>query len=251
MRNICRHILRVAFAGVAFVAFSAHSGMAQSNPAVTVSPQAQQLIEFMRERKHAYEQSDAATWGKHVADQFLFIQAGGRVLGKAQFITEMAPFVGYKFSAVTGDVQAAEFGDTIVLTYHENEIRDYGTQRTENPYIDTETYVRLKGEWKLIAVTENALPVDPPVFKLDPQIYDKYVGTYEVNSKATFTVTREGNKLMGQYAGDEKFELLPASRSNFFVRGDEAVYAFVWDKSGHVVEHIYRAEGAEIRYKRK
>jgi hypothetical protein len=77
------------------------------------------------------------------------------------------------------------------------------------------------------------------------------VGRYEVNPKATFTVTREGNKLMGQYAGEEKFELLPASRSNFFSAGDTAVYAFLWDKARHVVGHIYRAEGAEIKYKKR
>jgi hypothetical protein len=58
------------------------------------------------------------------------------------------------------------------------------------------------------------------------------VGRYEVNPKATFTVTREGNKLMGQYAGEEKFELLPASRSNFFSAGDTAVYAFCGTKQG-------------------
>jgi hypothetical protein len=123
-------------------------------------------------------------------------------------------------------------------------------QRTENPYIDTETYVRLNGEWQLIAWTENSLPVDPPIVKLDPQIYDKYAGTYEVNPKAAFTVTREGDRLMGQYSGDQKFELLPASRSNFFTHGDNAAYVFVWDRSGRVVGHIYRAEGVEIKYKR-
>ena len=77
------------------------------------------------------------------------------------------------------------------------------------------------------------------------------MGTYEVNPKATFTVTHEGNKLMGQYAGEEKFELLPASRSNFFAHGDNAVYVFVWDRSGRVVGHVYRAEGVDIKYKKR
>ena len=66
-----------------------------------------------------------------------------------------------------------------------------------------------------------------------------------------FTVTREGNKLMGQYAGEEKFELLPASRSSFFTHGDSAEYVFLWDRSGRVVGHIYRADGSEIKYKKK
>jgi hypothetical protein len=65
------------------------------------------------------------------------------------------------------------------------------------------------------------------------------VGTYAVNPKATFTVTRDGSNLMRQYSGESKFELLPASRSNFFTHGDSAVYEFLWDKTGRVVGHIY------------
>jgi len=248
-RDILQHIFQVAILSLAFVGFTARPGRAQADAAVT--PQAQQVIEFMRERKHAYERVDASAWGKHVAEQCSFVQAGGRVLGKAQFIAEMVPFVGYTFSAVVSDVQAAEFGDTIILTYREKEIRDYGTQRSVNNYIDTETYARLKGAWQLIVFTENSLPVEPPTVKLNPQIYDKYVGTYEVNPRATFTVTREGNKLMGQYAGEEKSELLPASRSSFFTHGDSAEYVFLWDESGRVVGHIYRADGAEIKYKKR
>jgi Domain of unknown function (DUF3471)/Domain of unknown function (DUF4440) len=248
-RDIFQHILQIAILSLAFVGSTVRPGRAQADAAVT--PQAQQVIEFMRERKHAYERVDASAWGMHVAEQCSFIQAGGRVLGKAQFIAEMVPFVGYTFSAVVSDVQAAEFGDTIILTYREKEIRDYGGQRSENTYIDTETYARLKGEWQLIVFTENSLPVEPPTVRLNPQIYDKYVGTYEVNPKATFTVTREGSRLLGQYAGEAKFELLPASRSNFFSRGDDAVYVFVWDGSGRVVGHIYRADGAEIKYKKR
>jgi hypothetical protein len=64
-------------------------------------------------------------------------------------------------------------------------------------------------------------------------------------------VTREGNKLFGEYAGEAKAELLPASKSRFFVRGDTAAYLFVTDKTGRVIAHIYRAEGVEIRYKKK
>jgi hypothetical protein len=29
------------------------------------------------------------------------------------------------------------------------------------------------------------------------------------------------------------------------------VYAFLWDKAGRVIGHIYRAEGAEIKYKKR
>ena len=84
-------------------------------------------------------------------------------VSKAQFIAEMRPFVGYTFAGLVDDVRAAEFGDAIILTYREKEIRDYGVQRTENSYIDTETYIRLDSKWQLILFTENALPVEPAI----------------------------------------------------------------------------------------
>jgi hypothetical protein len=220
-------------------------------PAQQSSPELRQVIEFMRERKHAYERTDVAVWGKHVAERCTFVEAGGRVLDKAEFVGEIKPFVGYTFTVVVEDVRAEEFGDAIVLTYREKDVRDYGAQRTENFYVDTETYKRVSDEWQLIAFTENALPKDPALVKLSAEICEKYVGVYEVNSKATFTVTYEGDKLMGQYAGEEKFELLPASKTEFFSRGDSAEYVFVWDKAGRVVGHVYRAEGTEVRYKKR
>ena len=223
------------------------SGQAQS---AQYSPQVQHVIQFMRDRKHAFERGDAAAWGAHVADKCSFVEAGGRLSNKAQF-SHLEPFVGYKFSAEVSDVRASDFGDTIVLTYREKDIRDFGVQRTEGTYIDTDTYARLNGDWQLVSFSENLRPSDPTIAKLDVRLYDKYVGTYEVNPEATFTVTREESHLFGQYAKDDKFELLPASKSRFFRRGDSAFYIFVWDKSGHVVVHEYRAEGVDVKYKKK
>lgn len=214
------------------------------------SPQAKRVIQFMRDRKHAFERGDASAWGAHVAENCSLVEAGGRLSTKAQF-SHSEPFVGYKFYVEVSDVRASDFGATIVITYREKDIRDFGGQRVEGIYIDTDTYTKMNGEWQLVLFTENLLPSDPSIGKLDPQLYDNYVGTYEVNPQATFTVTREGSRLFGQYAKDDKFELLPHTKSRFFRRGDSAQYTFVWDGSGRVVGHVYRAEGIEIKYKKK
>lgn len=215
------------------------------------SLQVKRVIQFTRDRKHAVERGDASAWGEHVAESCSFVEAGGRRSTKAQF-SHFEQFVGYKFYVELSDVRASNFGETIVITYHEKDIRDFGVQRSIGNYIDTDTYAKVNGDWQLVLFTENLLPLEPSIGKLDPRLYDKYVGTYEVNPQATFTVTREGSRLFGQYAQDDKFELLPASKSRFFSRGDKsAQYTFVWDRSGRVVEHVYRAEGVEIRYKKK
>jgi hypothetical protein len=214
------------------------------------SAHVQLVTQYMRERKHAYETRDAVAWGRHVAEKCSFVEAGGRLSTKDQF-SSLEGLVGYKLSVEVSDVRATEFGGTILLTYREKDTRDFGTQRSVGNYLDTETYARVDGEWKLIAFTENLIALEPSIVKLDPKLYDSYAGEYEANKDAIFVVTREGDKLFGEYAGEPKAELLPVSKSRFFVRGDTAAYLFVWDKTGRIVAHIYRAEGVEIRYKKK
>jgi hypothetical protein len=244
-KNVARVILAISM----IVARPGKSGMAQvTSP--QYSAQVQQVIQFMRERKHAYETRDAAAWGRHVAEKCSFVEAGGRLSTKSEF-SSMEGLIGYKMSVEVSDVRATEFGETILLTYREKDTRDFGEQRSVGNYLDTETYARVGDEWKLIAFTENLILPQPAIVKLDPKLYDSYVGTYAANKDATFVVTREGNKLFGEYAGEAKAELLPASKSRFFVRGDTAAYLFVTDKTGRVIAHIYRAEGVEIRYKKK
>lgn len=215
------------------------------------SPQARQVIQFMRDRKLAYEKADKAAWGLHVAEKCVFVEDGGRVSVAAEF-AEMEGFVGYTMSTEISDVRASDFGETILLTYRQKETRDYGVQKSVGTYVDTETYARVSGEWRLILFTETRVIEEPAIAKIDSRLYDEYVGTYEVNEKATFVVTRDGGKLFGQYSGEAKAELLPASKTRFFVRGNTAAYIFVWDRAGHVVGHVYRAgEGVEVRYKKR
>ena len=243
------NLARVALAIFLFVLRPEQFATAQVAPA-QYSPQVQQVIQFMHERKHAYETRDAGAWGKHVADKCSFVEAGGRLTTKDEF-SSMEGFVGYKMSVEVSDIRATEFGATILLTYREKETRDFGTQRSVGNYLDTETYASTDSEWKLVAFTENLITPEPAIKKLDPRLYDRLIGTYEASKDATFTVTREGDKLFGRYSGEPKAELLSASKSRFFVRGDTASYVFVSDKTGRIIAHIYRAEGVVIRYTKR
>jgi hypothetical protein len=152
----------------AIIGLCATIAVAQNDSVIT--PQAQRVIQFMRERKHAYERGDASAWGRHVSEKCTFIEAGGRVSSKAQFMAGIEPFIGYTFSALVDDVRIGEFGDTIVVIYREKDIRDFGIRRSEGTYIDTDTHARLNDEWELISFTENLLPPEPPIVKLTPQI---------------------------------------------------------------------------------
>ena len=65
------------------------------------------------------------------------------------------------------------------------------------------------------------------------------------------TVTREGDKLMAQPAGDAKFELFPESETVFFLKPTtDATATFVKDDKGKVTHIVVHREGHDTKAKR-
>lgn len=79
---------------------------------------------------------------------------------------------------------------------------------------------------------------EPVAAKVDPKIYDAYVGQYEL-PMFVLTITKEGDRLMAQpnSGGGMKAELIPESETKFFVKGEGLQITFVKDAAG-VVTHI-------------
>lgn len=86
--------------------------------------------------------------------------------------------------------------------------------------------------------------------KVDPQVFDAYVGKYEFPSKTQYEVTREGNRYFGQAPKNPKRELFPASSSKFFIPEVESQVTFVKDEKGEVVELIYDQNESQRHCKR-
>ncbi|MEE3181481.1 MAG: serine hydrolase [Planctomycetota bacterium] len=85
------------------------------------------------------------------------------------------------------------------------------------------------------------------VVKVDPALYDAYLGRYDYGGGQVLTVTRDGGKLMGQLTGQPKLLLLPRSKTEFFFRVVNAEVAFVSDPKGKVigVEHLQNGRTLE------
>jgi len=72
--------------------------------------------------------------------------------------------------------------------------------------------------------------------RVDPRIYDAYVGEYEIAPGFILKVTREGDKLVSQATGQPKSEMFPESETVFFVKDANAQFTFVKDDKGAVVQ---------------
>lgn len=89
------------------------------------------------------------------------------------------------------------------------------------------------------------VPVERKVAKVDPKIYDAYVGEYELAPTFHFFVTREGDHLMVQATGQGKTEIFPASETNFFAKVVKADFTFVKNEQGQVTHLILNQNGRQ------
>jgi hypothetical protein len=71
--------------------------------------------------------------------------------------------------------------------------------------------------------------------KVDPSVFDAYVGEYQVNPRLVLTVTKEGDKLFGQMSGQAKLPIEPVSDTEFTIPAVKANISFEKDAAGNVV----------------
>lgn len=86
--------------------------------------------------------------------------------------------------------------------------------------------------------------------KVDPSIFATYVGDYEIAPNFILTVTKEGDKLMGQATGQGKLELEPVSETQFVVPRVNANVTFEKDSEGKVTGLILDQNGQKINAKK-
>lgn len=92
--------------------------------------------------------------------------------------------------------------------------------------------------------------IEKVVAEVDPSLYDRYVGRYEVNAALALTVRRDGVRLLGDATGFGEHELLPESETDFFLPDGIATVTFNIDAGRGVPSLLLRAFGLELPAKR-
>jgi len=90
------------------------------------------------------------------------------------------------------------------------------------------------------------LPKKQVVTKIDPMVYDQYVGKYKLRENFIITVTKEDNKLITQATGQHKFQIYPESETEFFLKAFYAQGTFVKDEKGKVTKLILHQDGKDL-----
>jgi CubicO group peptidase (beta-lactamase class C family)/uncharacterized protein YneR len=82
--------------------------------------------------------------------------------------------------------------------------------------------------------TEKPLPKDRIAVKIKPEIFDAYVGQYELTPGFVLTMRREGKNFFSQATGQQSFEIFPESETRFFLKAIDAELEFNKDNTGNV-----------------
>lgn len=88
------------------------------------------------------------------------------------------------------------------------------------------------------------------VAKIDPQVFDTYVGKYDFGNNRSYFVVREGDRYFGRGANSIKRQLFPVSNTTFVVPEVESQITFVKDEKGEVIELLYNQNERVIHCKR-
>jgi dienelactone hydrolase len=86
--------------------------------------------------------------------------------------------------------------------------------------------------------------------KIDPQVFDNYIGEYKADAGFVVKIMKEGDKLMGQGPGGPPVQLFPYTETEYFLDVMDLQIIFVKDESGRINELIIHEGDQHISAKK-
>jgi hypothetical protein len=94
--------------------------------------------------------------------------------------------------------------------------------------------------------TAKPLPGARKAVSIDPKIFDKYAGEYELQPGFTIRFYRDGAKFMTQATGQGAAEIFAETETKFFLKVVDAQVEFVMDASGTVTGIVLDQNGRKL-----
>lgn len=133
------------------------------------------------------------------------------------------------FRSFLGFVKQKRLG-VVVLSNSENDVNDIGLHLLEPRY----------------PLAKHHPPRQRQVIPVDPNLFNAYVGRYELAPDFILTVTKENDRLYAQATGQSQVELLAETETQFFITEVDAQITFIRDSQGHVKHLVLHQAGQEI-----
>ena len=229
---------------IAFLLAAAPAFAAQDPKAVEA-----ELKRMTNELLAAIAPGDVAVWKRYAHDRLIYSSEGNEVLTKKQLLEQLKPLPpGLNGHLEVGDTFKAELhGNVAVVNYVANEGLNYQGQVLHSQFRTTDTWLKTKEGWRLIATQVLAVNYDPPSIKLPRETLCGYNGTYGLTPAISTKVTCTDDGLQSERTGRPAVTQKAEVRDVFFTPGQPRTRRiFLRNDRGEITSFVDRREGLDI-----
>ncbi len=191
---------------------------------------------------------DRAPWERYADERASFTDENGVLRNKKELLDTLEPLP----AGLSGSIEITDWRVTIIdnaaiTTYVADEHENYYGQHLHALYRMTDTWLRERGDWRLVAEQTIALQQDPPAMALPASLLDQYVGRYAAAPDFIYTISRNGDQLMGASGGGKPQTLKAELADVLFTPGQPRVRKiFVRDAKGDITGFLSRREERDV-----
>lgn len=202
----------------------------------------------------ALTRGDKEIWRRTLADDCVITDEDGQVYAKAAFIKTLRGLSkGFSGRIDIQHLTVRALGSGASVHYWMDEHEDALGQKLHTVYVETDTYRRERGTWRMIAAQVTVVPADLKPVATDERRWPELVGSYRLGKEAPGLVYHAYLRAGSLYWGsDEKSAklLIPLSPLVFFVQGSIHTMVFVRDRAGRITEALELHKYNEVAMQR-
>lgn len=224
----------------------------QSAAAASATP-ASWFLQRTQALYDAVASGDKAIWRRTLSDDCIITDEDGHVYDKAAFLDTLTGLPkGFSGVIRIQRLTARIFGGAASVHYWFDEHEEALGQKLHTVYVETDTYRREAGTWKMMAAQVTVVPADLKPVLVNKSGWPKLAGSYRLGGAPGLlyhAYLHDGSLYWGSQARTAKL-LIPLSPLVFFVQGSIHIMVFVRDSSGQVTEAIELHKYNEVAMQR-
>ena len=174
------------------------------------------------------------------------------MMSKPELLATIKPFA----QGVSGKIKVIDFkvalhGSTAVATHVDDEYETYHGHELHCQYRTTDTWIKTRDGWRIVASQVLAMRTDPPAVPLTSQQMDEYAGRYALTPAIVYEIRTSGNVLQGQRAEGKPETLQAEVPDMLFVSGKPRYRkVFLRGPDGRITGFAERREAWDLVWKR-
>jgi hypothetical protein len=209
------------------------------------------LVRTTQEILDAVARGDRQPFERYFAADSMIFDEKGRSMDKRALLADQSPLPsGYSGAIKLVAPQSRILENVAILSYDLDETETIFGQKLRARYHTTDTWLRRRGAWQIIAEQVLRYYEDPAPGKPDVGKYAEYSGRYELAPGKTLTVTSDGAALYSQNTGKAREALVPEAADIFFRKGVEGRRLFRRDERGQVDALIDRRNNEDVVWRK-